>query len=380
MEILIEEEPLFTPDETSTTHFLDVIPPERKMLLTSQEIDIPQGVGAIISGQGGVGKSMMALNLAIATASHCPIDAFESVEPMRVLYLSGEDDKDEMHRRTRSILIKHFRRDTGIDFEYDLDHINPILNFLNIPDLTGKPLRLTEKGHDIIETPVFTQLMLAVEPFEQLGLIVVDTAIRFRGGSENDSSDTSLFISLCERLAKKTGATVLVVTHTNKQAAGQNNQNTIRGSSALVDNARLVLSMRQMTEKEADQNEVPSPENYVCLQCVKSNYTKLGKPMWFKKDDFGQFVFTDLQSKMQEKIAFDLDKNKRKILDTLKDEAAQNHFYSKTDFARIFGDKDGVLGLSVGSITKLLQQMIKAEELSIKTDGRKKQLHIKHGI
>jgi len=64
----------------------------------------------------------------------------------------------------------------------------------------------------------------------------------------------------------------------------------------------------------------------------------------------------------------------------LKDEAAQNHFYSKTDFARIFGDKDGVLGLSVGSITKLLQQMIKAEELSIKTDGRKKQLHIKHGI
>ena len=138
--------------------------------------------------------------------------------------------------------------------------------------------------------------------------------------------------------------------------------------------------MRQMTEKEADQNEVSSPENYVCLQCVKSNYTKLGKPMWFAKDDFGQFCFTDLQSKMQEKIVFDLDKNKRKILDTLKDEAAQNHFYSKTDFARIFGDKDGVLGLSVGSITKLLKQMLKAEELCIKADGKKKQLHIKHGI
>ena len=379
MEMLIEQ-PLFTLDETSTKHFLDEIPPERKLLLSSQEIDIPLGVVAILSGQGGVGKSMMALNLAIATASQCPIDTFESVEPMRVLYLSGEDDKDEMHRRTLSILNKHFRRDTGTDYEYDLDHINPILSYLGIPDLTGKPLRLTEKGHDIIETPVFTQLMLAVEPFDQLGLIVIDTAIRFRGGSENDSSDTSLFISLCERLAKKTGATVLVLTHTNKQAAGQNNQNTIRGSSALVDNARLVLSMRQMTDKEADQNEVSSPENYVCLQCVKSNYTKLGKSMWFKKGDLGQLEFTDLQSKMLEKIVFDQEKDKQTILEKIEDESEQNKFYSISNFSKIFGGKDGVLGLSVGSITNLLKQMLKAEELCIKADGKKKQVHIKHGI
>ena len=379
MEMLIEQ-PLFTLDETSTKHFLDEIPPERKLLLSSQEIDIPLGVVAILSGQGGVGKSMMALNLAIATASQCPIDTFESVEPMRVLYLSGEDDKDEMHRRTRSILIKHFRRDTGTDYEYDLDHINPILSYLGIPDLTGKPLRLTEKVLDISETPVFTQLMLAVEPFEQLGLIVIDTAIRFRGGSENDSSDTSLFISLCERLAKKTGATVLVLTHTNKQAAGQNNQNTIRGSSALVDNARLVLSMRQMTDKEADQNEVSSPENYVCLQCVKSNYTKLGKSMWFKKGDLGQLEFTDLQSKMLEKIVFDQEKDKQTILEKIEDESEQNKFYSISNFSKIFGGKDGVLELSTQRITRLLKEMIKSEQINIKTEGKKKNMHINHGI
>ena len=378
--MLIEEEPLFTPDETSTTHFFDEIPPERKMLLTSDEIDIPLGVVAILSGQGGVGKSMMALNLAIATASQCPIDAFESVEPMRVIYLSGEDDKGEMHRRTRSILIKHFRRDTGLEFEDDRDSINPILNFLHIPDLTGKPLRLTEKVLDISETPVFTQLMLAVEPFDQLGLIVIDTAIRFRGGSENDSSDTSLFISLCERLAKKTGATVLVVTHTNKQAAGQNNQNTIRGSSALVDNARLVLSMRQMTDKEADQNEVSSPENYVCLQCVKSNYTKLGKPMWFKKGDLGQLEFTDLQSKMLEKIVFDQEKDKQIIFEKIEDESEQNKFYSISNFSKIFGGKDGVLELSTQRITRLLKEMIKSEKINVKTEGKKKNMHINHGI
>ena len=379
MEMLIEQ-PLFTLDETSTKHFLDEIPPERKLLLSSQEIDIPLGVVGILSGQGGVGKSMMALNLAIATASQCPIDAFESAEPMRVLYLSGEDDKDEMHRRTLSILNKHFRRDTGTDYEYDLDHINPILSYLGIPDLTGKPLRLTEKGHDIIETKVFTQLMLAVEPFDQLGLIVIDTAIRFRGGSENDSSDTSLFISLCERLAKKTGATVLVLTHTNKQAAGQNNQNTIRGSSALVDNARLVLSMRQMTDKEADQNEVSSPENYVCLQCVKSNYTKLGKSMWFKKGDLGQLEFTDLQSKMLEKIVFDQEKDKQTILEKIEDESEQNKFYSISNFSKIFGGKDGVLELSTQRITRLLKEMIKSEQINIKTEGKKKNMHINHGI
>jgi len=51
MEMLIEQ-PLFTLDETSTKHFLDEIPPERKLLLSSQEIDIPLGVVAILSGQG----------------------------------------------------------------------------------------------------------------------------------------------------------------------------------------------------------------------------------------------------------------------------------------------------------------------------------------
>jgi len=222
--------------------------------------------------------------------------------------------------------------------------------------------------------------MLAVEPFDQLGLIVIDTAIRFRGGSENDSSDTSLFISLCERLAKKTGATVLVLTHTNKQAAGQNNQNAIRGSSALVDNARLVLSMRQMTEKEADQNEVSSPENYVCLQCVKSNYTKLGKSMWFKKGDLGQLEFTDLQSKMLEKIVFDQEKDKQTILEKIEDESEQNKFYSISNFSKIFGGKDGVLELSTQRITRLLKEMIKSEQINIKTEGKKKNMHINHGI
>ncbi len=54
--------------------------------------------------------------------------------------------------------------------------------------------------------------------------------------------------------------------------------------------------------------------------------------MWFKKDDFGQFVFIDFLFRMHKKIVADLDKNKQKIIDTLKGQAAQNSFFSKTNF------------------------------------------------
>jgi tRNA G26 N,N-dimethylase Trm1 len=135
-----------------------------------------------------------------------------------------------------------------------------------------------------------------------------------------------------------------------------------------------------MTDKEADQNEVSSPENYVCLQCVKSNYTKLGKSMWFKKGDLGQLEFTDLQSKMLEKIVFDQEKDKQTILEKIEDESEQNKFYSISNFSKIFGGKDGVLELSTQRITRLLKEMIKSEQINVKTEGKKKNMHINHGI
>src|SRR5262245_53573159 len=63
---------------------------------------IPAGVVTMLSGDGGLGKSLLALQLAVGRAL-----AKEWIgllpEPGKTLYLSAEDDSDELHRRLNAV-------------------------------------------------------------------------------------------------------------------------------------------------------------------------------------------------------------------------------------------------------------------------------------
>jgi RecA-family ATPase len=56
----------------------------------------------LLSGRGGVGKSLFALQLSIGLAAGKPLFGPER-DPMRVLYWACEDDTDELHRRIHAI-------------------------------------------------------------------------------------------------------------------------------------------------------------------------------------------------------------------------------------------------------------------------------------
>jgi RecA-family ATPase len=58
---------------------------------------------AILSGNGGDGKSLLALQLGVATVTATDWIGFMP-EPGGVLYASAEDDPDEIHRRIADII------------------------------------------------------------------------------------------------------------------------------------------------------------------------------------------------------------------------------------------------------------------------------------
>lgn len=95
----------------------------------------------VISGVGGIGKSGFAFQMAMAVAADRPIWGLKVVEGVTVIYLSYEDDRDELKRR--------FRR---IEKAMEVD-ANP--SRLHIRDLTttGFPLIRVMKDGTIEELP-----------------------------------------------------------------------------------------------------------------------------------------------------------------------------------------------------------------------------------
>ena len=67
---------------------------------------IPSNTVTLLSGDGGTGKSLLALQLAIAVAApdHELDWLGRKPEQGRVLYVGAEDDADEMHRRINDII------------------------------------------------------------------------------------------------------------------------------------------------------------------------------------------------------------------------------------------------------------------------------------
>ena len=87
--------------------------PEREWLVPDL---IPHRTVTLLSGDGGTGKSLLALQLAVAAATEGRWIG-RDVTPGGVVYLSAEDDRDELHRRLADILAHE-----GGDFR-DLDRL-----------------------------------------------------------------------------------------------------------------------------------------------------------------------------------------------------------------------------------------------------------------
>src|SRR6185437_9503326 len=86
-------------DEFSPADLDGAPPPPRRWLVPDL---IPDRTVTSLSGDGGVGKSLLTLQLACARATRSTWLGLD-VEPGRTLYVSAEDDKDELHRRLADI-------------------------------------------------------------------------------------------------------------------------------------------------------------------------------------------------------------------------------------------------------------------------------------
>lgn len=159
---------------------------------------LPCGYVTLLAGHGGIGKSAIALHLAVCIAlglAFCGL----AVERRRVLYLACEDRADVLHWRLARIC-----RHLGVDMA-------ALAGWLQVLDLVGRDSILWDRdprtGYTF--TMPYGNLEACVKASEAQVLFVDGIADTF-GGNENSRTDVKRFINSLVELMPKTGATVLI--------------------------------------------------------------------------------------------------------------------------------------------------------------------------
>ncbi|AXS39238.1 AAA family ATPase [Breoghania sp. L-A4] len=219
---------------------------------------IPDRQVTSIYGDGGTGKSLLAMQLATACALGSPWLGMD-VNSRKVLYVSCEDDCDEMMRRQDLINRNqsvHFR-----DFEGRLV-------WLDRSNSENPEMMSFEPGKRGVVTGFGREVEVMAEAVGAQ-LIIIDTLADVFGGNEIDRSHVRQFIGFLRRLARKIDGAVVFLAHPS--AAGMKD----RGYSGSTAWRGSVRSMLTFEFPEADTDEPSNPDLRV-LTRRKSNYAASG--------------------------------------------------------------------------------------------------------
>jgi len=214
---------------------------------------IPLGVAALIAAMGGLGKSYLALDLALQIAAG--VAGLE--QPRKILggriaiegtavVVTAEDSFDAVHRRLNRIdptarRLRHPKR----------------LIVLPLPDAGGPRPLIATNGKALARTPFFDDLKRQLIQLPELRLVVIDPLQAFVLADVNADPAAAQFLwSAMAELATATGATVLLTHHMRKDgmlriADGDDAREAIRGTTALVDGARLAYALWNLDDDAA---------------------------------------------------------------------------------------------------------------------------------
>jgi RecA-family ATPase len=233
---------------------------------------MPQAETTLMAGDGGSGKTTLALQLAMACIGGGKWLGL-GVEPCNVLYISAEDPTDESHYRLEQI-------------NKQLRLPDAALAKLKIVDLAGKSavLAYLDKSGRIAATPLYGEIeRLARE--HNAGLVVFDAVADIFGGDESDRGQVRAFIGLMRGFAMALDAAVLLIAHPSVEG-----MKTGRGYSGSTHWNNAVRARLTFT-KPSGENGKEADADLRVLERSKSNRSRSGEKLFMLWNE-GAFVWT----------------------------------------------------------------------------------------
>ncbi|WP_458250278.1 helicase RepA family protein [Klebsiella quasipneumoniae] len=243
-------------------------------------------IGAIVS-PGGVGKSMLALQLAVQITCGIDLLKFGEYPTGLVAYLPVEDSATIIHHRLYALGKYLTARQQQI-----------VADKLLVEPLVGKCPNIFSPG--------WSNLINEISKSRRL--IILDTLRRFHQEDENNSGAMSKVIGKLEGIAADTGCSIIFLHHSNKGSATMgvgDIQQASRGSSVLVDNIRWQSYLAGMTALEAKTYGISDDVRgqFVRFGINKANYGERAPDRWLQRHEGGVLRITQLKSKNKKQIA-----------------------------------------------------------------------------
>ncbi|TIO10944.1 AAA family ATPase [Mesorhizobium sp.] len=231
---------------------------------------IPMRQVTILNGDGGTGKSLLALQ--ISAASALSVDTL-GLEPLagKVLYLGAEDEADEFHRRLADIVAHH---KMGMS---DLWRFR-LLPFADMDALLAVPNRA-----GVMEPTPLWRGVANYAREHRPGLIVLDTAADLYGGDEIKRAQVRQFIGMLRKLAMEIDCAIVMLAHPSVD--GMRSGTGSSGSTAWNNSVRSRIYLTTESGDGADSD-------VRILTTMKANYGKKGNVLRIRWQD-GVFVLDD---------------------------------------------------------------------------------------
>lgn len=254
---------------------LQAAPPARRWLLRHPTRDgaecpfaegdgmIPLGKAGILSSEGGVGKTMVLLELAIAVVTgrawlghfHPAWDARKG----RVLLGLAEEDLEEVHRRLYT---------AAEALKLTAEERQRVAARIVVLPLAGRPVSIVAYGADgttIVDTDELVTLRsrLAEDAGEHgWSLIVLDPLARWAGPDvEGDNTAATRFVQAVESLCEVSGRPTVLIAHHSSKASRREGKADARGVTAITDGFRWAATLRH-------------DRGRVLFEQAKSNYSR----------------------------------------------------------------------------------------------------------
>lgn len=244
------------------------IPPRRWLV----DQWVPLGTVTMLGGDGGTGKSILALQL-LAAAALGKSWLGQPTMRCKALGVFCEDSADELHRRMADVLA-HYE-----------------VNFADLEDLTlfslfgeeNALLDFDQETRKWVESERYFQIGRAIED-SGAQLIVLDSLHDLFAGNENSRPEARRFIQMLAAWARDYDAAVVLNAHPS--LSGLNSGTGTSGSTAWNNAVRSRLYLTRLETTDGDSTATNDVRE---LRRVKANYAGAGDRLALRWKD-GVFV------------------------------------------------------------------------------------------
>ena len=229
-------------------------------------------VGMLIA-EPGIGKSTWSLGMALSLTTNRPLLGIDPKGGCAVGLFNNEDNLDEMDRRLRAAMQYYGLRED----EY---HYPAVTEKGSRLFLSGRenPLKLAFRNKDGVIKAQDALSLIDWTLENAIRMLIIDPFSMTHPAAENSNEEILRVGEICNYVADKTNAAVVLIHHTRKKDKASSeghsgNLDSARGASALGGLVRSAYTLDSISSQVAKQRGIPERERryYVMLQQAKAN-------------------------------------------------------------------------------------------------------------